>query len=253
MSEKKKPFPDIPVDPLEALEMPLEGLKAFDEILSNFGDAVSAIDRGLDEVQKRVSQIDGKFTMLPTRRDIESIERLEPKRSAHLSFEGQSNVDYCLECCEKHSQTAKVLMREALQRAQADGPDSAGVIEKVRGVIEELSGYEDDTTTVDNENVSELNSLSRTLRKYIYGTRATIGQASVEDLGDIKGMIDGLVDVTYKVIEQEEGECIGCTTENICGGDIECVEFVDDATRHIDDPKKIEKVLKEARRKYGRD
>lgn len=214
MSGKKKPFPDIPVVPLEVLEMPLEGLKALDDLLSNFGDAISAIDRGFDEIQKQVSQIDGKFIMPPTRKDIESIERLEPKEHTHLSFEGQSNVDYCLECCEKHSQTAKVLMREALQRAQADGPDSSGVIEKVRGVIEELSGYEDDTTTVDNENVTELNSLSRILRKYIYGTRATIGQASVEDLGEIKGMIDGLVDATYKIIEQEEGECIDCTVEN---------------------------------------
>ncbi|GAJ07880.1 unnamed protein product, partial [marine sediment metagenome] len=76
---------------------------------------------------------------------------------SHLSYEGQSEIDYCIECSVKHGQTAKVFAREALQRAEAEGnPSSEGVKEKIRGIVEELTGMEDDTnTTTGNENVTK--------------------------------------------------------------------------------------------------
>lgn len=128
---------------------------------------------------------------------------------SHLSYEGQSETDYCIECAVKHSQTAKVLMREAVQRAEAGNPHVEGVKEKVRGVIEELSGMEDDTNTVQNENVSRLNNTTRNLRKYIYSTQAEIGGADLGTLKQIKMMIDKLVEETYEVREKEE-ECPEC-------------------------------------------
>lgn len=154
-------------------------------------------------------------------------------------------------CAVKHSQTAKVLMREALQRAESNGVDTEGVKEKVRGVVEELSGLEDDTTTVSSQQVIILNGASRDLRKFIYESRAEIGGAKISTLREIKTMIDQLVEATYKVRETEE--CIGCTTEQICGGIAECVDFVDKNVEGIRDPAVIRKVLAEARRKYGRE
>jgi len=103
------------------------------------------------------------------------------------SFEGQSDVDYCLECCNKHSQTASIFMTEALQRAVAGGPGLPGVQEKVRAAIRELTGFEDDTETVNNSAVMELNTMARTLRKHVYSTKAEIGGGIIRGSSGHKG------------------------------------------------------------------
>jgi len=172
------------------------------------------------------------------------------KEHSHLSYGGQSELDYCIECSVKHSQTAKVLMREALQRAEAGSPSSLGVQEKVRGVVEELVGMEKDTDTVKNEKVSTLNSATRTLRKFIYAKKAEVGAASLEDLREIKELVDKLVDATYTVRMSEE--CIGCKVEDLCGGNLECIEFVERAAKSVKNPIEFRKILKEAREKYRR-
>jgi len=128
------------------------------------------------------------------------------------SFEGQSDVDYCLECCNKHSQTASMLMTEALQRAEAGGPGLPGVQEKVRAAVREITGFEDDTETVNNPAVMELNTMARALRKHIYSTKAELGQASLEDLQGMKELVDNLVDASYMTREAEEGDCPECRT-----------------------------------------
>lgn len=133
---------------------------------------------------------------------------------SYLSFEGQSKVDYCVECSIKHSQTAKVLMREALQRAEYGGSNSKGVVDKVRDVVEELSGLEDDTTTTQSDLVSELNSISRQLRKDIYSSKAEVGGATLEQLRELKAKIDNLVEKVYEVrVKEEEKECPNCKTD----------------------------------------
>jgi len=172
------------------------------------------------------------------------------KSHTHLSYEGQSKLDYCVECLSKHSQAGSVLMREAVQRAEAGSPSDPGVLEKVRGAVKELVGFEDDSDTVKNEKVSTLNSLSRTLRKFIYAKKAEIGGASLADLREIKDMVDKLVDATYTVRTSEE--CIGCTAETLCGGNLECVEFIERAAKSVKDPEEFRKILKEAREKYRR-
>lgn len=101
------------------------------------------------------------------------------------------------------------MIREALQRAEANGPNTEGVKEKVRGVVEELSGMEDDTNTTKSDAVTGLNTSARDLRKHIYSSQAEIGGASVEQLQDVKDQVDVLVDKTYEVRELEE-ECPTC-------------------------------------------
>ena len=114
-------------------------------------------------------------------------------------------------------------MREALQRAEADDPTSEGVKEKIRDVIEELTGMEDDTDTVDNENVRALNAAARELRKDIYTSKGEIGGASLDALREFKEKIDGLVDHAYKVREEEE-VCVSCVAPTVCLGDKSCEE-----------------------------
>jgi hypothetical protein len=95
-------------------------------------------------------------------------------------------------------------LKEALQRAEADGSDSEGVVEKVRGVVEELSGFEDDTNTVDNPNVLVLNNMAREIRKAIYASKAELGEADIETLREFKKNLDELVDKTYEIRQTEE-------------------------------------------------
>jgi DNA-directed RNA polymerase subunit F len=164
------------------------------------------------------------------------------------SFKGQSDIGYCIECSLKHSQTAKVLMREALQRAEAGKPRDPGVQEKVRGVVEELCGLEDDTMTVSSEMVSALNTSARELRKFIYTKGAEMGKASLEDLKEIKGMVDQLVEASYTVRAAEE--CPQCDVESVCEGNIECMQFLIDAADKAKSPEEWARFLEEAKEKY---
>jgi len=246
MAKEKKmlpELPDLPADPLEALER-------FNSVIADFQNAVDMINGRLSQIDRVTSEIDKRFTLPPP---VETLKP-KPKPHEHLSYEGQSELDYCIECAVKHSQTAKVLMREAIQRAQAGSPSDKGVQEKVRGVVEELVGMEDDTGSramyVANEKISTLNKSARILRKYIYGKGAEVGTATIVDLREIKDMIDKLVDVTYQVRESEQ--CIGCTVEDLCGGNLECVEFVENAAKNVKDPEEFRKILNQAREKYKR-
>ena len=170
---------------------------------------------------------------------------------SHLSFPGQGEIDYCIECAVKHSQTAKVLMREALQRAEAENPAIEGVKEKIRGVIEELSGMEDDTDTkTENKNVTTLNNAARMLRKHIYTTKAEIGGASIEQLRKVKTAIDGLVDFSYKAREAEE-ICVPCVSPMVCKENKEeCIAFLEGAAED-GDKQMFAQAVEQARKKYS--
>lgn len=165
------------------------------------------------------------------------------------SFEGQSDLKYCIECAVKHSQTAKIAMKEAIQRAYAGDPGLEGVQEKVRVVVEELCGLDIDTETVDNEMVTTLNTLGRELRKFIYTTGAEMGRASREQLEEIKGMVDQLVEASYTVRAAEE--CPACNVEAICGGDVECMQFLIEGAERAGTEEEWAEFLKEARSRYG--
>ncbi|MCJ7633382.1 hypothetical protein MUP77_13470 [Candidatus Bathyarchaeota archaeon] len=133
---------------------------------------------------------------------------------SHLSYEGQTKESYCVECAEKHGQTGKVLMREALQRAEACGSGSCeGVVEKIRGVLEELAGFEADTQTAENEGVTALNTIAREIRKQIFAMQAEIGQANMDQLHALSEVISRLVDKTYEV--RQKVDCPTCKIEQL--------------------------------------
>jgi len=238
---KESPLPKLP-----ELPNPLEVIERFNSAVDEFQRFVDTIDRRIHSIDNLTSEVDEKIGIPPPTRP----EIRKPKPHKHLSYEGQTELDYCLECAVKHSQTAKILAREALQRARAGSPSDIGVLEKVRGVVEELVGLEDDTDTVKNDKVATLNSLSRTLRKFIYTKRAEIGGASLKDLEEIKSMTDKLVDAVYTVRTSEE--CIGCDIIELCRGNLECIEFIEKAARTVKSQEEFKKIIREAREKYKR-
>lgn len=241
---KKSSLPELPFEPPD----PLEALEKFDSVINELDSTVKGIDGRIGEMDRKVTEIDKRFT-IPTLPKPKPTPK--PERShSHEPYTG--SLDYCVECAVKHSQTAKVLMREALQRASAGSPADEGVQEKVRGAVEELSGLEDDTDTIgrdpDAERVRNLNTAARTLRKYVYATRAEIGEASFDTLKEIKGMVDQLVDACYSVRKS----CVACTVEELCGGNLECVEFLEKAYKKAKSPEEFKEFISEARKKYRR-
>ena len=206
--------------------------------------APDLVDFGIDAVFKVYDQRKAR----PREEEPKFIERKVYGAEAK-SFEGQSDLKYCIECAVKHSLTAKIAMKEAIQRAYAGDPGLEGVKEKVRVAVEELCGLDLDTETVDNEMVAALNTSSRALRKFIYTTGAEMGRASREQLEEIKGMVDQLVEASYTVRAAEE--CPGCNVEEICGGDIECMQFLIEGAEKADNEEEWAEFLKEARSRYG--
>jgi len=123
------------------------------------------------------------------------------------------DIDYCLECLEKHLQTAKVLMREAIQR-KASGEPTENVLEKIRGVVEELAGAEDDSNTMIDDDVRMLNTKIRGLRKEIWRRGLSVHGGTLRDLNEVKRRIDELLEETYRVAEKKKppqiSECPWC-------------------------------------------
>jgi hypothetical protein len=97
----------------------------------------------------------------------------EAPRSHIATPPGTSEEQYCLDCASKHLGTAKVLLREALQRAEKGEPRES-VLGKVRGAYEELMGAEDDTLAVRDEGIRRLNSLIRDVRKWLFDSGAIV-------------------------------------------------------------------------------
>ena len=117
------------------------------------------------------------------------------------------SVDYCLECAEKHLRTAKVLLREAIQRAQKHGTKHPAVLEKIRDVVTELTGCEDDTdTTLDNKKVRKLNITCRDLRKLIWNKKLSFGKATLQDLQQLYKQISQLADYIYETETSKDYE-----------------------------------------------
>ncbi|GAI85113.1 unnamed protein product, partial [marine sediment metagenome] len=80
-------------------------------------------------------------------------------------------------------------------------------------------------------------------------TGAEVGKSSIEHLREIKGMVDQLVEASYTVRAAEE--CPGCNVESVCGGDVECMQFIIDAADKAENPEEWEILLQEARERYG--
>jgi hypothetical protein len=127
-------------------------------------------------------------------------------------------LDYCLECCEKHLQTASVLMREALQRLEECNTKTncepcclktEYILEKIRNTVKELAGAEDDTirNTYD-ETVRQINNEIRMIRKTTWEKKLSVGRGTKQDLIEIKNKIDELIDKVYEKVAPQYDETI---------------------------------------------
>jgi hypothetical protein len=129
---------------------------------------------------------------------------------------GVSEEHYCLDCSSKHLGTAKVLLREALQRIEKGEPREA-VLEKVRGAYEELMGAEDDTLAVKDEGIRRLNSLIRDTRKWFFDT-GVIAEPDKKLIAEAFEKVSRVNDEVYREYEarrQRLREFIGKAKEKL--------------------------------------
>jgi len=113
---------------------------------------------------------------------------------------GVSEEHYCYDCASKHLGTAKVLLREALQRAVKGEPKEA-ILEKVRGAYEELMGAEDDTQALSDERTKQINSMIRDIRKWFYDS-GVIVSTDKNLISEALSKVDRLNNEVYAEIER---------------------------------------------------
>jgi len=124
-----------------------------------------------------------------------------------VPLKGES-ADYCLECAEKHLQTARILLREALQRAEQCLAESQcetcctskpQVLEKIRDAVAELTGCEDDTNTkLDEPRIREINRRTREIRRLIWEKKLAFGKGTLNDIKEIMMQIEELANYIYE-------------------------------------------------------
>jgi gas vesicle protein len=124
----------------------------------------------------------------------------QPEAKSHIATPpGTSQEHYCYDCMSKHLGTAKILLREALQRATKGEPREA-VLEKVRGAYEELMGAEDDSQSLTDERTRQINSMIRDTRKWFYDS-GVIVEVDKNKIAEALQRVSNLSDEVYKEIE----------------------------------------------------
>jgi DNA repair exonuclease SbcCD ATPase subunit len=118
-----------------------------------------------------------------------------PGKSHIATPKGESTEKYCLDCMSKHLGTAKILIREALQRA-VKGEDPQAILEKVRGAYEELMGAEDDSQSLSDPRIQELNKMTRELRKWAFNSGVLV-EPDKELISQFAEKINQLNDEVY--------------------------------------------------------
>jgi hypothetical protein len=137
-------------------------------------------------------------------------------RSHIATPEGISTEKYCLDCLSKHLGTAKILMREALQRAEK-GEDIKAILEKIRGAYEELMGAEDDSQALTDERIREFNTKIRDLRHWFFNSGVLV-EADKNKIVEGLSKVSQLNDEVYAELEKRKHllkEFIGKVKERI--------------------------------------
>jgi len=116
-----------------------------------------------------------------------------------------SELEYCLECCDKHTGAGAKLMEEAIVFYDRAGEMSPEVTKKVRAVVDELAGMHDDVKPGSPEEVMAVLHRADDIRKEIWGRKLELGLGSREDLVAIKGMLSSLRDEIFSVAERYVG------------------------------------------------
>jgi len=122
------------------------------------------------------------------------------ERSHIATPPGVSEEHYCYDCASKHLGTAKILIREALQRAEKGEPREA-VLEKIRGAYEELMGAEDDTMSLSDERTRQINSMIRDTRKWFFDT-GVIVEPDKNKIAEALSRVSRLNDEVYHELER---------------------------------------------------
>ena len=215
---------DATMDNIRSMKSLLQTLKE-NEVFTSCPDCMTHLARIEEELNWAEKRVPSYTKVVQLKRQLGALyELVKPSETApKIAEEGESkleaepklkhefkttppkgeSLDYCLECSIKHSQTAKVLAREGLQRAEAGSPEDEGVKEKIRDVNEELAGLENDTdTNLDVAEVRAINAEARDIRREIWDKKLALGQGAIDDFKHVYGRLDSLVKKVYSTTEK---------------------------------------------------
>lgn len=115
------------------------------------------------------------------------------------------NIEYCLECCDKHVGGSSKILEEAMTFYDRDGFMSERVQNKVRAVVKEMAGMYDDIPRESPPRVRRVLDRSDEIRKSIWNKGLELGLGKRDDLAEIKAEVDGLRDYVFDVAKEEIG------------------------------------------------
>jgi len=173
--------------------------------------AVKQIDAKVKTVEMKATSIDRKFTFPPLRpvQKQPVTKTLEEKPESGKTFEGQSDVAYCLECVEGHTMDALTEMRHAIDRFRTAGKMTEGVTEKVRVAISAIQGIKEDVKTTKNASPDVKKGLDDILdevrwvrKEFGISGGLTRGLGSMEDLEELRERIAAMNLKAYKLVEK---------------------------------------------------
>jgi len=121
---------------------------------------------------------------------------------------------YCFECATMHLGTAKVLLREAVERFDRGGPKEV-IAEKVRRAYEELLGAEDDLRSVYDQRVRELHNKVEDVRKWVYRS-GLLASPSKELAAEALSRLSKVSEEVYRELEAKKDRLLAGFRESGC-------------------------------------
>jgi len=107
--------------------------------------------------------------------------------------------EHCYECSTVHLGTAKILIREALERFDRGGPAEV-IVEKLRRAYEELIGAEDDLRGVHDDRTRQLLNKVKDVRKFMYD-HGLLVEPRRELVAQALSKVVDVADEVYKELE----------------------------------------------------
>jgi len=166
--------------------VPMEDVKKASKTLREIGV--------LDEVWEKVNR---------------TLKELKSQPKGQVSYEGQTAENYCLECLSKHYGAAVRLLEEARDFSMREGKVTPEARRKIRKVIEELAGSEDDLGVESrdkefNQMLEKIRDKQRELRKWLWSSRLPTVEEDVSKIDEVIGKAKELTGLVYQAAEMHD-------------------------------------------------
>ena len=138
---------------------------------------------------------------------LKELKQEQPR--GQVSYQGQTAESYCLECLAKHYGAAVRLLEEARDFSMREGKVTPEARRKIRKVIEEIAGSEDDLGVESrdrefNDMLNKIREKQRELRKWLWSSRLPTVEEDASKINEAISKAKELTDLVYQAAEMYE-------------------------------------------------